>query len=252
MSAGTSIEWTDTTWNPVTGCSKVSPGCDHCYMFQMYPRLKAFGSPGYQAAPDEVTLLPERLGEPRSWRKQRRVFVNSMSDTFHREVPDYFLSAMFERMTWASEHQFQVLTKRPGRAAAFWAQAYEGQEEWPANVWLGTSVESQKYVPRIDVLARVPAPVRFVSAEPLLGPLNLQARLPTIQWLIIGGESGPGARPMKLAWAGELLMQARDAHVRVFIKQLGSAWAKKAGAKHPKGGDMAEWPEALRVREFPA
>lgn len=249
MSAGTEIEWTDVTWNTVTGCSKVSPGCDHCYMFQMYPRLKAMGSPAYQHAPDVVRLQPARLDDPTFWRKPRRVFVNSMSDTFHHDVDFEFLGMMFERMEWEPRHQFQVLTKRPGRAVAFakWMKGWK----WPSNIWLGTSVESDKYAPRIEVLARVPAAIRFVSAEPLLEPLDLSAYLPSVEWVIIGGESGPGARPMGLDWMRTIINDCRNADVPVFVKQLGTAWAKRNGARHPKGGDPSEWPAELRIRQFP-
>ena len=164
------IEWTDETWNPVTGCTRVSPGCDHCYMFALYPRLTAMGVPGYGGDPREVRLLPERLDAPMRWGKPRRVFVNSMSDVFHPRVPYEFINGIFDVMCEASErrgHVFQVLTKRPGRAVGWWERhqsRYNG--EWPDGVWVGTSVESQKYAPRITVLARLPAAVRFVSAEP--------------------------------------------------------------------------------------
>ena len=163
------IEWTDETWNPVTGYSRVSPGCDNCYMFALYPRLRAMEVPGYEASPDSVQMLPERLKVPLSWRRPRRVFVNSMSDLFHPQVEYDFISNVFAVMGQARQHVFQVLTKRPGRAAGWWRS--HGQSrfgEWPENVWMGTSVESQKYAPRLSVLRRIPATVRFVSAEPLL------------------------------------------------------------------------------------
>ena len=163
------IEWTDETWNPVTGYSRVSPGCDNCYMFALYPRLRAMEVPGYEASPDSVQMLPRRLKVPLSWRRPRRVFVNSMSDLFHPQVEYDFISNVFAVMGQARQHVFQVLTKRPGRAAGWWRS--HGQSrfgEWPENVWMGTSVESQKYAPRLSVLRRIPATVRFVSAEPLL------------------------------------------------------------------------------------
>lgn len=171
------IEWTGETRNPVTGCSKVSPGCDNCYMFSLYPRLKAMGARGYEADPDTVQLIPERLQTPLQWTRPRLVFVNSMSDLFHPHVPFGYVSEVFDVMARASRlrgHVFQVLTKRPGRAAAWWLQnQHDYPNGWPERVWLGTSVELQRYAPRISVLARVPAEVRFVSAEPLLGPLDL-------------------------------------------------------------------------------
>ena len=167
------IEWTDETWNPVTGCSRVSPGCDNCYMFALYPRLHAMGVPGYEAAPDIVQMLPNRLNAPLTWAKPRRVFVNSMSDLFHKQVTFEFITDVFKVMREADQHIFQVLTKRPGRAVGWWEQCGKHEfGEWPKNVWIGTSVENQKYAPRLTVLGRIPAEIRFVSAEPLLGPLR--------------------------------------------------------------------------------
>lgn len=248
------IEWTDETWNPVTGCTKVSPGCDSCYMFALYPRLRAMGVAGYNLTPGEVQLLPQRLELPYSWRRPRVVFVNSMSDLFHGKVPFDFVTEVFRVMAQAGAergHIFQVLTKRPGRAA-FWWQRYGAAEfgEWPEMVWLGTSVESQKYAPRVKVLARVPATVRFVSAEPLLEDLDLTEYLlrGEVDWVIAGGESGRRARPMDLDWARSLRDQCQEAGVSFFLKQLG-------GAKGKRSGDAAEldgrlWrgmPEALAV-----
>ena len=191
------IEWTDATWNPVTGCSRVSPGCDNCYMFALYPRLRAMAVPGYELAPDQVQVMQERLSIPSSWKKPRRVFVNSMADLFHPKVPFEFVNDVFLVMQEAAEaqgHRFQILTKRPGRAAAWWESAEElFPNGWPQNVWMGTSVENQKYAPRLTVLARLPASVRFVSAEPLLGPVDLSPWLDKgeLDWIIVGGESGP-------------------------------------------------------------
>ena len=229
------IEWTDTTWNPVTGCTKVSPGCDNCYMFKLYHRLKAMGASGYQTAPDDVRLMPDRLRAPLSWKKPRYVFVNSMSDVFHPRVPFNYVTEMFSVMREASEkygHIFQVLTKRPGRAVAWWRSA-EAQfvYGWPPNIWIGTSVESQKYAPRLIVLEQLPAAVRFVSAEPLLERLDLTEWLNrgALQWVIVGGESGPGARPMELDWARSLRDQCVDADVKFFLNQLGGSRNKRAG-----------------------
>ncbi len=232
------IEWTDETWNPVTGCTRVSPGCDHCYMFALYPRLTAMGVPGYEGNPGEVRLLPERLEVPLNWGRPRRVFVNSMSDVFHPRVPFEFVTRIFEVMREASAqrgHVFQVLTKRPGRAVAWWDRnqdRYEGV--WPAGVWIGTSVENQKYAPRITVLARLPAAVRFVSAEPLLGRVDLREWLlrGDVQWVIAGGESGRSARPMDLDWVRDLRDQSVEAGVAFFLKQLG-------GRRGKRGGDAA-------------
>lgn len=232
------IEWTDVTWNPVTGCSRVSPGCDRCYMFSLYPRLKAMGVPGYETAPDDVRTLEERLQIPTKWKSPRRVFVNSMSDVFHPNVPFDFTLAIFQVMEQtASEsgHVFQVLTKRPGRAVAWWKQyGHYFPGGWPANIWMGTSVENQKYAPRLTVLARLPAPVKFVSAEPLLERLDLSRWLEegSLQWVIVGGESGAGARPMDPDWALDLYDQAKRNGVKFFLKQLG-------GARNKRGGDAA-------------
>ena len=230
-----SIEWTDDTWNPVTGCTRVSPGCDHCYMFALYPRLRGMGVPGYETSPDDVRLLPERLQIPLSWKKPRRVFVNSMADVFHPKVPFDFVLEMFSVMAEAAAqrgHVFQVLTKRPGRAVAWWEQYQEHfSGNWPPNIWIGTSVESQKYAPRLTVLERIPAPVRFVSAEPLLERIDLTPWLAkgVLKWVIVGGESGPGARPMDLDWARELRDQSADAGVAFFLKQLGGVRKKRGG-----------------------
>ena len=226
------IEWTDETWNPVTGCSRVSPGCDHCYMFALYPRLKAMSVRGYADAPDVVRTLPERLRTPLTWKRPRRVFVNSMSDLFHPRVGYDFISDAFAVMKAADRHVFQALTKRPGRAAGWWRKHGESEfGEWPPNVWIGTSVESQKYAPRLTVLGRIPARIRFVSAEPLLGALDLSEWLSdgTLQWVIAGGESGNKARPMDMEWARQLRDQALDAGVAFFLKQLGGRRGKRSG-----------------------
>ena len=232
------IEWTDETWNPVTGCTRVSPGCDHCYMYALYPRLSAMGVPGYDATPDTIRLLRERLEIPLSWKKPRRVFVNSMADLFHPKVPFDFVTDVFDVMQEASSergHIFQILTKRPGRAVAWWDRYGDGfTDGWPPKVWMGTSVENAKYAPRLTVLERIQAPIRFVSAEPLLERVDLTPWLErgVLQWVIVGGESGPGARPMDLDWVRELRDQACNAGVAFFLKQLG-------GARNKRGGDAA-------------
>ena len=229
------IEWTDETWNPVTGCTRVSPGCDNCYMFALYPRLRGMSVTGYETAPDDVRLLPDRLDAPLKWKKPRHVFVNSMSDVFHPSVPYEYASKIFEVMEEASRtrgHVFQVLTKRPGRAVGWWNRhERDFPRGWPPNVWIGTSVESQKYAPRITVLERIPAKVRFVSAEPLLEELDLSEWLEreALQWLIVGGESGRGARPMEMDWVRQLRDQAFDAGVSFFLKQLGGSRGKRGG-----------------------
>ena len=243
------IEWTDETWNPVTGCSRVSPGCDNCYMFALYPRLHAMGVPGYEAAADTVQMLPERLNAPLTWGKPRRVFVNSMSDLFHPKVPFEFISQVFDVMRRADQHIFQVLTKRPGLAVGWWEKCGKDQfGEWPANVWIGTSVENQKYAPRLTVLGRIPAAIRFVSAEPLLGPLDLDEWLcdGTLQWVIVGGESGRRARPMDIEWARTARDQSCAAKVEFFFKQWGGRRGKRSGEKALLDGRLwQEMPAAV-------
>ena len=251
------IEWTDETWNPITGCTRVSPGCDNCYMFALYPRLKAMGVPGYEIKPTAVQLLPERLYKPEQWVKPRRVFVNSMSDTFHGRVPFDYIERMFQEMKEFGQHTYQVLTKRPGRAVAWWdwqtKRTFAGiptMTEWPDNVWVGTSVENQKYAPRLDVLARLPAPIKFVSAEPLLGPLDLRKWLNdgSLQWVIVGGESGPRARPMEEEWARDIRDQCIQAGVPFFFKQWGGRRGKRSGEEAVLDGrTWQEWPDDPRT-----
>ncbi len=245
------IEWTDETWNPVTGCTRVSPGCDNCYMFALYPRLRGMGVRGYETEPGDVRRLPERLEAPLTWKRPRRVFVNSMSDVFHPHVPFDFVYDIFDVMRRASEergHVFQVLTKRPGRAVAWWKEYRDHFDDtWPKNVWMGTSVESQKYAPRLTVLARVPAPIRFVSAEPLLGPVDLTPWLDAgdVQWVITGGESGRAARPMDPDWARSLRDQCERADVPFFLKQLGGRRGKRSGDQAVIDGRT--WTDAPRA-----
>ena len=245
-----SIEWTDETWNPVTGCTRVSPGCDHCYMFSLYPRLRAMAVPGYETSPDDVRLLPERLDRPFSWKRPRRIFVNSMADLFHSEIPLSFIYEVFTVMEQAANehgHIFQVLTKRPRRAVTWWRE-YERSfpDGWPSNIWIGTSVETRKYTYRLTVLARLPAPIRFVSAEPLLEPVDLSPWLDkgVLQWVIVGGESGPRARPMNPNWARDLRDQTARTRTPFFLKQLGGRRGKRAGAEAVLDGRLwNEYPE---------
>lgn len=250
-----SIEWTDETWNPMTGCTKVSPGCDNCYMFAMYPRLRAMGAPGYEGEPEQIRLMKGRLSAPLSWKNPRRVFVNSMSDVFHPQIPYKFISSVFDVMHKTAithGHIFQVLTKRPGRAVGWWRHSssrYNGI--WPSGVWIGTSVENQKYAPRITVLGRLPAPVRFVSAEPLLGTLDLSEWLTsnTVQWVIVGGESGRAARAMDLKWARSLRDQSKQAGIAFFLKQLGGKRGKRSGKEAILDGQTwQEYPHMSVIR----
>ncbi len=354
MSANSAIEWTDATWNPVVGCDKVSPGCAHCYAKQLHDkRHKAHQAgkavPAQYARPFEVVqLMPDRLDDPIGWRSPRRVFVNSVSDLFHDDVPFDFIDRVFATMGVAHWHTFQVLTKRPARMAEYFAETYQvpaspagrvhgvdipatpariedrwarinaacdditihrrrlpercwtedgnlvGRPAWPRrpfpNVWIGVSVENRKHgLPRVEDLRRTPAAVRFLSVEPLLenlGTLDLTG----IHWVIVGGESGPGARPCRPAWVRSVVEQCRAAGVAAFVKQLGENivdrndqfggwephhWPETLDSlkvEHDihgfredhqgadcrvrlldrKGGDPAEWPADLRVREFPS
>jgi len=210
------IEWTDETWNPVTGCAKVSPGCRNCYAERMSARLEAMGNWKYRNG-FRLTVHTGALEEPLRWRKPRRVFVCSMSDLFHKDVGVGFLERVFHVMQSCPEHTFQVLTKRPERAAEL-----AGVLPWPENVWVGTSVEDEARRFRIEQLARIPARVRFLSCEPLLGPLELREPwLSWLSWVIVGGESGPGARPMHPDWPRKLRDDCVDAGVPFFFKQWG-------------------------------
>lgn len=353
--ADTSIEWTDKTWNPVVGCTKISPGCKNCYAKTLHDqRHKAHGEgkrvPPQYAHPFEVVqTMPDRLTDPLSWRAPKKVFVNSVSDLFHDDIPEAFIDQVFGVMALARRHTFQVLTKRPARMAAYiarlradsegrWfypalfehvstlfrdagdeatrerflqaAHDHQGKSGWPLpNVWLGTSVENQAATDeRIPYLLRTPAEVRFLSCEPLLGAVDLRrhltplvdtgedipraerrewdlpTRLPGIDWVIVGGESGADARPCNVEWVRSVVQQCRAAGTAVFVKQLGakpydpSAANGVPGARDErtlpvtredlrvlaecldamtmrladkKGGEMSEWPSDLRVREFP-
>ncbi len=317
------IQWTDATWSPVTGCDRVSPGCANCYSERLtatrlahvpkYAGLAVISEAGQPHWTGEVRCHPDELETPRRWKRPRRIFVNSMSDTFHKDVPDRFLDQMFAVMALCPQHTFQVLTKRPERMAAYlrpvgsvlrssfvWsamgAMLNVSRLEFPAwpllNVWLGTSVEDQQRADeRIPHLLQCPAAVRFLSLEPLLGPIHLlnpwlSTCLPCpdglpgceawhsgpspISWAILGGESGPGARECRVTWMRDLVAQLRKAEVATFCKQLGanvvdedhddadSGWPATtrfalnvALLDSAKGADMREWPEALRVRQYP-
>ena len=243
MSSATAIEWTDATWNPVTGCDKVSPGCDRCYAMTLAPRLKAMGSAKYQNDGDppksgpgfKLTVHPASLDEPRKWRAGRNIFVCSMSDLFHPSVPLSFIKEVFAVAEDTPRHRYQVLTKRAQRAARL-----AGSLEWPNNLWMGTSVENSRYRFRVDHLRNIPAAVRFVSAEPLLGPIP-RLNLEGVHWLIVGGESGVGARPMEERWAADLRDQALAAGVAFFFKQWGGR-TPKAGGRELEGRLWEEMP----------
>jgi protein gp37 len=327
MADHSGIQWTDATWNPVTGCSKVSPGCAHCYAETMAVRMwgKQYPVRYTDERPrrfDEVWTHQDRLDQPLRWKKPRRIFVNSMSDLFHEDVPDAFIDRVFAVMALAPQHTFQILTKRAERMRAYlsnhevglrWLGAIYRHHSGPVvddmayqesdavcwtrdgldNVWLGVSVENQHFADeRIPLLLQTPAAVRFISAEPLLGPLfgldqlgggmdsrpywtahcpvdpSGFAHIPGLDWVIVGGESGAGARPCDLAWVRSIVQQCQAAGVAAFVKQLGSdprseeptSWPNGRVTPYPhlhphlrdrKGGDPSEWPEDLRVREFP-
>lgn len=235
MADRSAIEWTDATWNPVTGCTQVSPGCDHCYALTFAERFR--GVPGnYYEMGFELTLRPTKLELPLQWKQPRRIFVNSMSDLFHIEVPDSYIREVFEVMVRADWHIFQVLTKRPKRMAEL-----AGSLPWPKHIWAGTSVELDRYAWRSNhYLRQVPAAVRFVSAEPLLGPLP-SLEVDHLHWLITGGESGPHHRPCEVDWVRGLRDRGRAASVAFFHKQWGGR-TPKAGGRLLDGRTWDEMP----------
>lgn len=314
MGDRTTIEWTEASWNPVRGCSIVSPGCTNCYAMRQAHRHAGAGgayanltkmTKGGPVWTGRVRPVPKLYDQPLRWRRPRRIFVNSMSDLFHEAISFDRIAGLFGVMAMAPQHTFQVLTKRPARAREFFkwiandadgptmgcvlsARVMCGTRSWKhepdddgppwplPNVWLGVSVEDQKRADeRIPLLLRTPAAVRWISAEPLLGPVDLEpyirglARVgaPDLNWVVVGGESGPGARPFDIAWARSLRDQCKAAGVPFFLKQLGAmpreegcepghVWIGRNPAmlrrlRHRKGGDPAEWPADLRVREYP-
>lgn len=222
MSSQSKIEWTESTWNPVTGCTKISPGCDNCYAERMAKRLKAMGQRNY-ANGFEVTLHEHMLGAPLSWKKPQMVFVNSMSDLFHKKVPVEYIKKVFKVMRFADNHRFQVLTKRAARLGKIAPSL-----PWPENVWMGVTIESANFVNRADCLRHTPAHVKFLSLEPLLGPIP-ELNLIGIDWVIVGGESGPKSRPMEKEWVLEIKEQCEKVRVPFFFKQWGGTNKKKAG-----------------------
>lgn len=222
MSTKSAIEWTESTWNPVTGCNKISPGCKHCYAERMSKRLESMGQKNYKNG-FKLTLQPHMLELPLRWKKPQTIFVNSMSDLFHKNVPLEYIQEVFDVMKRAHWHRFQVLTKRADRLEEIAPFLY-----WAPNIWMGVSVESQKYVSRIDHLRSTGAQTKFLSLEPLLGPLgNLD--LTGIDWAIVGGESGFGARPMLVDWVTSIRQQCLEADVAFFFKQWGGVQKKKTG-----------------------
>jgi protein gp37 len=240
MADGSSIEWTDATWNPVRGCTKVSPGCKHCYAETFAERFRGVPDHPFERGFD-LRLVPEALELPLRWRASRRIFVNSMSDLFHERVPEDYVRKVFDVMRRASQHQFQVLTKRSARMADIATRL-----DLSANVWMGVSVENEDYVSRINDLRCVAAAVRFLSVEPLLGPIK-KLELRGIHWVIVGGESGPGARPMNPVWVRSIRDQCLAKGVRFFFKQWGGVRKHKTGRELDER-TWDEMPEGDTVR----
>lgn len=232
--ARSSIEWTESTWNPVTGCTKVSPGCKHCYAERMAKRLRGMGQANYLNG-FRLTLQPHMLELPLTWRAPQTIFVNSMSDLFHNDVSLQYIQRVFDVMQRAHWHRFQILTKRSGRLVEL-----DPLITWPANVWMGVSVENDVYRHRIDDLRRTRARIKFLSLEPLLGPLE-ELDLSQIDWVIVGGESGPKSRPMDPEWARDLRDQCHTARVPFFFKQWGG-WNKKLSGRMLDGRTWDQMP----------
>lgn len=237
MATNSHIEWTDATWNPVTGCSKISPGCRHCYAERLAARLQAMGQRNYRNG-FELTLQPQMLELPLRWKSPKRIFVNSMSDLFHEDVPLSYIKDVFSVMGRAHWHQYQVLTKRSERLLELNARL-----AWGPQIWMGVSVENEDYLDRIDDLRRTGAHVKFLSLEPLLGPLR-GLQVCGVDWVIVGGESGPGARPVDPAWVTGIRDQCVNAGVAFFFKQWGGVQKKRAG-RELEGRTWDEMPEAL-------
>ncbi|MEV0972465.1 DUF5131 family protein [Microtetraspora glauca] len=245
MARRTTIEWTEATWNPTTGCDRISSGCDNCYALTLAKRLKAMGAQKYQRDGDPrtsgpgfgVTLHSDALAQPYGWRTPRVVFVNSMSDLFHARVPIDFVRRVFTVISETPQHTYQVLTKRSSRL-----RKIASQLEWPANLWMGVSVESSEFLRRIDDLRAAPAHVRFLSCEPLLGPLP-DMDLTGIDWVIAGGESGPGHRPLDPDWVTDIRDQCVQAGVPFFFKQWGGRTPKHGGREL----DGRLWDEMPRI-----
>ena len=242
--ATTSIEWSNNTWNPLTGCTKTSPGCKNCYAERMSKRLKLMGQANYRNE-FKLTLHEHMLGLPLKWKRPSKIFVNSMSDLYHKDVPEAFIRKVFDTMVAADWHQYQILTKRADRLEELAARL-----PWKPHIWQGVSVENADYTFRIDHLRRTAAHVKFLSIEPLLGPIP-HLDLSGIDWVIVGGESGPCSRPMAVEWVRDIRTACESQNVPLFFKQTGEKLARDLKLKSRKGGDMAEFPADLRVRQFP-
>ena len=252
----TGIEWTDATWNPVTGCTKVSPGCAHCYAEAITLRFKRGGP--FLPGKTTIKLHPDRLSDPGKWRAPRMVFVNSMSDLFHEDISFDFIGQIFAAMETYSQHTYQILTKRPEIMLKY---SEHIEESWPQHIWAGVSVENQYWADkRIPVLEQIPCSVRFLSVEPLLKPVNLKPYLENIQWVIVGGESGPKARPIDPEWVRRIRDDCLEADVPFFFKQWGGRTSKAGGSllddctwhQMPQGSDDQEGQNTSRIALSPA
>jgi protein gp37 len=238
MSATTDIEWTDATWNPVTGCTKITRGCDNCYAHRFSERFRGVNGHPFEHGFD-LRLRPERLDQPLAWKRHRRIFVNSMSDLFHKEVPLAFVDRVFDTMERADWHTYQVLTKRSSLLARYLDRRYAGTSA-PQHIWLGVSIEDGRNAVRLEHLKRARAGVRFVSFEPLLGPVG-SLDLRGIHWAIVGGESGPRARPIEESWVLDIRDQCREWNVAFFFKQWGGL-RPKSGGRALQGREWNEYP----------
>jgi protein gp37 len=241
MSANSGIEWTQSTWNPMTGCTKISPGCKHCYAERMAIRLQAMGQANYEKG-FTLSLHENVLELPLKWKKPQRIFVNSMSDLFHNQVPVTYIQGIFDVMWRAHWHEFQILTKRSERLLEF-----DPILDWKPNIWMGVSVENQDYTYRIDQLRQTHARTKFLSLEPLLGPIHT-LNLEGIDWVIVGGESGPGARKMDSDWVIEIRELCQEANVAFFFKQWGGVNKKRTG-RELEGQTWDEIPLPVELRQ---
>lgn len=242
MASETAIEWTDATWNPVTGCTRISAGCDNCYAERFSERFRGVPNHPFGSGFD-LTLRPERLHQPLDWRRPRMIFVNSMSDLFHKDIPESFVGQVFDTMERADWHNFQVLTKRSSLMRDFLRRRY-GEGRGPAHIWCGVSIEDGSRLSRLRHLRDAPAGVRFLSVEPLIGRIG-RIDLTGIDWVIVGGESGPRARPMDHSWVREVRDQCLEAGVAFFFKQWGGLRPKSGG----RTLDGREWSEFPAVAE---
>ncbi len=243
MAEQSSIEWTDSTWNPVTGCTKITAGCDNCYAERFAERWRGTEGHPFQSGFD-LTLRPERLEQPLRWKKPRMIFVNSMSDLFHKSVPRSYINSVFDTMEAADWHTFQVLTKRSSRMRDFLNSRYSNSVP-PAHVWMGVSVEDKRGAARIEHLKQSKSAVRFLSVEPLIGPVGA-VDLEGIHWVIAGGESGPNARVMHIDWAREIRDACRDQSIPFFFKQWGG-FRPKSGGRILDGREWSEYPSRART-----